>query len=1035
MTQIKGNPDTPIRQVAAVLLRRKIGSHLKSLPEPTQDEIKTTLLDRLVNEPERPVRLSVAALISEIAKKLVPNGKWDPLLEFLLKCSESQHGVHREIAMVLFRALADNIGDALRPHFGTLQQIFMKGLSDTEASVRLESLKALGVLAEDILDDEEVQRFSAAIPLMVNVVKQSVQDGNEEVAAVAFEAFDNLTDSSSNVLVPHLPIVVELMAEVVSNRNISVNIREKASLFIRSVCESKVGKLLKCGLIPPLLDISFQLACEPYNEDDEMTPQRMAVEILDTLAINAPKQMVYDKCIACVTALSQDADEHKRKGALVVIATATEGLAEFYKPELNKFLELTVKSTKDPSSLVRSAAANCITQFSDYLRPEIMDCHEIVIPCLFNIMDSTQETNAVKKRACGALDSFCDRLGSSIGPYVDAAMQRLGPALTGCLSAKSEDDTVNANNKEMAEHIIMAIKSIATSAADGFSPFFADTMSLMAQLMTQKTDDYLGLRSAATECVGALAAAVGKQKFDPFLQDTLKLVIEGMQLDHFQLREATHEFFRSLCVMLGPDFAPLLSTVVPLLLASCESDDGFDLEKANDAFGGQMYPSDPDEDDEEADDKRYKLIIRSGALDEKLAAVSTLGTIANVVGKPFLDYMPRALLSLDELAAYPHPFLQVTMLRTYTDFVGLLNTAFPNPVKWKPGNPATDLHPDVVETVSKLVLIYLVRLQEGDHKEVAATACDGLVECCKKFGPKAVESFVEDINEIVLELVNEQAPCQLAYGDDDPERADHDEILIDDVTNLIGVLAMMYGKDYDPLFQKVWPALMKFIAPHRPFSDRSMAIGCIAEVAEAIGEHIVKYLDQIFPIVINGLSDSAVAVRRNSAFCLGTLCMSAGPALHQHYASALTALQPLLVVPADCPKYDKEQIVATKDNAASVLAKMIRANASAVPLDQVVPALLAACPLTEDLAEAEHVYPVIIQLFSSHTQLMLSHLGAAVNAMSGALLMVDLLEPETKAQILTFCKALPGAAGDALQPAVAALPQNQQEVFMAAVRS
>jgi hypothetical protein len=47
--------------------------------------------------------------------------------------------------MLLFRALAEVIGKSLKPHFGTLQQLFVAGLADPQSvRVRAESLKALG---------------------------------------------------------------------------------------------------------------------------------------------------------------------------------------------------------------------------------------------------------------------------------------------------------------------------------------------------------------------------------------------------------------------------------------------------------------------------------------------------------------------------------------------------------------------------------------------------------------------------------------------------------------------------------------------------------------------------------------------------------------------------------------------------------------------------------------------------------------------------------------------------------------------------
>jgi hypothetical protein len=598
------------------------------------------------------------------------------------------------------------------------------------------------------------------------------------------------------------------------------------------------------------------------------------------------------------------------------------------------------------------------------------------------------------------------------------------------------------------ESIIHAIKSVAKSAEEAFSPFFHDTIQLMAQLMSRTEDEMLGVRSAATECVGAIACGVGKEKFAPFLEDAIHLAVQGMVLEHFQLREATHNFFQSLCVMLGMEFTTRLPLVMPLLLASCQSDDGLVVEDKNEFGGIPTYEelSDPEPDDEGDDfDRGYRFMIRSGALDEKLAALGCIGTIASVVGENFMPYLEKTIEALIEISGYPHYYVRSNVLQAFGEIIGLMHTVYPNEEQWKCGH-AVPMQPQTQMVISKVLPIIMERMVEEDEKSVVASACSALFEACKKFGQAVVElpisvdgrpgeakPMIGEINDAILVLVNEKAPCQMAYEDDDPERADHDEVLIDDVTNCLGVLAQMYGPQYDSEFSKIFPALMKFCPDHRPATDRSMAIGCIAEVAESIGEGIVKYLEAVFPVVINGLSDGAVEVRRNSAFCLGALCFAAGSALHSHYPQCLTALKPILTVDPNCSKYEREQIVATKDNAVSALAKMIASNPSAVPLDQVVPVLLGACPLEADFEEAKHVYPVIIQLFSTHTQLMLSHLGPAVNAVAGALHTRDMLENETKVQLIQFCKALPQAAGANLEAVTNSLSPERKQAFIAAI--
>ena len=52
-------------------------------------------------------------------------------------------------------------------------------------------------------------------------------------------------------------------------------------------------------------------------------------------------------------------------------------------------------------------------------------------------------------------------------------------------------------------------------------------------------NELLDLRTHATECAGVIAVAVGREKFAPFLNDFVKLAIEGCALDYYDLRYYT----------------------------------------------------------------------------------------------------------------------------------------------------------------------------------------------------------------------------------------------------------------------------------------------------------------------------------------------------------------------------------------------------------------------------------------------------------------------------------------------------------------
>lgn len=68
------------------------------------------------------------------------------------------------------------------------------------------------------------------------------------------------------------------------------------------------------------------------------------------------------------------------------------------------------------------------------------------------------------------------------------------------------------------------------------------------------------------------------------------------------------------------------------------------------------------------------------------------------------------------------------------------------------------------------------------------------------------------IVDSTLQLLKEQSACQQIESDseDDEDDAEHDEILMDAVSDLLPAFAKAMGSHFAPIFSKLFDALMKF---------------------------------------------------------------------------------------------------------------------------------------------------------------------------------------------------------------------------------
>lgn len=181
------------------------------------------------------------------------------------------------------------------------------------------------------------------------------------------------------------------------------------------------------------------------------------------------------------------------------------------------------------------------------------------------------------------------------------------------------------------------------------------------------------------------------------------------------------------------------------------------------------------------------------------------------------------------------------------------------------------LHPFVTNLVRISADNCISIIQEDPYKFPVAQACECIIGILETLGLSALAAMAERANtliECINTLLLEKAPCQIENRreQNEEEDDDHDNIVSDAVSEVICALAKVMGGGFVQYFDYFLKALMKYTKESRPYSDRSMAIGCFAEVFHEIEGHSCQYVETLLPVLMRGLADEMEAVRRNSAF-------------------------------------------------------------------------------------------------------------------------------------------------------------------------
>ena len=146
---------------------------------------------------------------------------------------------------------------------------------------------------------------------------------------------------------------------------------------------------MKYKAVDPILRVVCPLLAEVNNQDDDdMSMDRAAAEVLDTMAINLPKKQVFPLVFEFSVGNAGNPNPNCREASVMALGVITEGCSEGMKKRLSDIISLVLQALQDPEQNVRGAASFTLGQFAEYLQPEISECYETVLPCIFNVLSA-----------------------------------------------------------------------------------------------------------------------------------------------------------------------------------------------------------------------------------------------------------------------------------------------------------------------------------------------------------------------------------------------------------------------------------------------------------------------------------------------------------------------------------------------------------------------------------------------------------------------------------------------------------------------
>jgi len=227
------------------------------------------------------------------------------------------------------------------------------------------------------------------------------------------------------------------------------------------------------------------------------------------------------------------------------------------------------KAAGDSDARVRECACFALGQISEHCQPEVLSYSSQILPIVFALLDDANI--AVQATSCYVLEMFCERLEpEGVRPLLDPLVKKLASMLEA------------TSKRSVQEMTVAALAATAVAAEEEFAPYVPGVANLMSKLMSLKDEKTFSLRGRALECMGHIAIAVGKDTFRPYFQSTMQCACEGLTFESTDLHEFAYAAFANLSKVMGDEFSPVLSELVPHLITVISQDEG-QLEKAEEA--------------------------------------------------------------------------------------------------------------------------------------------------------------------------------------------------------------------------------------------------------------------------------------------------------------------------------------------------------------------------------------------------------------------------------------------------------------------
>ncbi|KAI1333635.1 importin beta-4 [Xylariaceae sp. FL0016] len=985
---IVSHQDATVRMLAAVQALRLVPKHWPKIGSQQKPEIRNQLLQAIVREQDAKCRHGQSRVVAALATLDFDNNQWADLLPNVTQLTTSDNVAHREVGSYIIFSLLEANPTYFSDHLPKLFELFTKTIRDPQSrDVRVNTMLSIGslLMLVDVDGDEQalntVQDF---IPAMVDVLKDAVDNGDDERIQQSFEVFQSFLAYESSLMSKYFKDLVQFMIELASNTDADEDVRTQALAFLAQCVRYRRMKVqgipdMGAQLMRRSLLILSEVADD--DDDDDNTPARSALTLIDQLASDLPpRQVIVPLLDEFPKFASSDKPGHRRAGILA-LGNCAEGAPEFVSTQIGSLMPMVLRLLQDPERSVRYSALLGLMRLGEDLADNMAAHHDAIMTALILNLDAASNDQNDKKNTeiirsvCGVIDSLAEGLGSEVlAKYGETLIHRVGAFFA------HPDPMVKAAAAG-------ALGAIASALKGAFNPYLKQTMEAMsAYLLVESGEDELSLRAAVCDSMGRIAVGVGAQEFSPYVIPLLMASEKALHLENARLRETTFILWSSLAQVykgeLGDSLAGIFKGLFDCLKLE-EEDVELDLSEEQQGLvdeeiivagkrvkvkgaGDDDDDAEDGMDDDDDDDDWDDLVGVSAQAMEKEIALEVLGDVIYNSKEKSAPYIEEAIELVTPFAEHSYEGCRKTAIGTLWRTYACVWEAMEQQTgtKWEPGLPLKVQPVANILKLGEIVTTATMHIwQDEADRDVVTEINRSVAFTLRACGPAilAQKEMMQQIITTLGTITTRSHPCQQDLGDEDEAQdsaqgsSEWDWLIIDTALDVLIGLAAAMGPQFSEIWKVFEKPVLKFISSQEDI-ERSTAVGVVAECVSYMGGAVTPYTTTLLPALLRRLSDEDKETKSNTAYAVGQLVYHSEDekAYLPNFPRILEKLEPLLQI----------KDARLQDNAAGCLCRMILANPDQVPIPDVLPALADLLPLKEDYEENKPVYQCLHKLYN-----------------------------------------------------------------------